>query len=195
MAITRAAPWESRPAGKARRQVADPYTPAAINQLQVDALAQATPLRRRAARTVIALGAGAGLDGRWVGKVTAADVLRVGSAVVVRVGEPSARQVPVIRSWESEVLDLAAGAGSEFLIGGRSLAPNRVSDLIYRLEIPRGHPKLSPARLRSTWLVTHLTLGTRLPELARAAGLQGVFVLSDLLPHVPTSTIEQRSKC
>jgi hypothetical protein len=28
-------------------------------------------------------------------------------------------------------------------------------------------------------------MGTRLPELARAAGLQGVTVLSDLLPFVP----------
>ncbi len=33
--------------------------------------------------------------------------------------------------------------------------------------------------------MTHLAMGTRLPELARAAGLQGVTVLSDLLPFVP----------
>jgi hypothetical protein len=45
---------------------------------------------------------------------------------------------------------------------------------------------LSASRLRSTWLVTHLTMGTRLPELARAAGLGGVTVLSDLLAFVPT---------
>ena len=184
MALTRQAPWEAQPAGIARRQVADPYTPAEIAHLKADALAQATKLRRTASRAVLALGAGAGLDGRWVGKVTAAEVLKVGPAVMVKVGEPCPRQVPVLAAWEKELLDLADSAGSEFLIGGRSVAPNRVSDLIYRLEVPRGHPKLSPARLRSTWLVTHLAMGTRLPELARAAGLQGVFVLSDLLPHV-----------
>jgi hypothetical protein len=39
--------------------------------------------------------------------------------------------------------------------------------------------------MRSTWLVTHLAMGTRLPELARAAGLAGVTVLSDLLRFVP----------
>ncbi|HEX3540468.1 MAG TPA: hypothetical protein VHT75_08505 [Acidimicrobiales bacterium] len=33
--------------------------------------------------------------------------------------------------------------------------------------------------------MTHLAMGTRLPELARAAGLQGVTVLSDLLEFVP----------
>jgi len=32
--------------------------------------------------------------------------------------------------------------------------------------------------------VTHLALGTRLPEPARAAGLSGISVLSDLLPFV-----------
>jgi hypothetical protein len=39
--------------------------------------------------------------------------------------------------------------------------------------------------MRSTWLLVHLALGTRLPELARAAGLEGVTVLSDLLRFVP----------
>ena len=184
IALTRNAPWESQPAGLARRQVADPYTSIEIEQLKVDARTQATGLRRRAARAFLALGAGAGLDGRWVATVSASDVIKLSDAVLVRVGGPSARQVPVLAAWEGEVVDLATSAGNQFLIGGRSLAPNRVSDLIYRLEVPRGHPKLSPARLRSTWLVTHLAMGTRLPELARAAGLRGVFVLSDLLPHV-----------
>ena len=185
IALTRHAPWEPQPAGIARRQVADPYTPAEVDQLKADALTQPTRLRRRATRAFLALGAGAGLDGRWVATVSASDVIKLSHAVLVRVGEPSARHVPVLAAWEEEVLNLATSAGNQFLIGGRSLAPNRVSDLIYRLEVPRDHPKLSPARLRSTWLVTHLTLGTRLPELARAAGLRGVFVLSDLLPHVP----------
>ncbi|MDQ6617726.1 MAG: hypothetical protein M3083_23975 [Actinomycetota bacterium] len=51
--------------------------------------------------------------------------------------------------------------------------------------VAHGHPRLSASRLRSTWLVSHLALGIRLPELARAAGLSGVTVLSDLLRFVP----------
>jgi hypothetical protein len=51
--------------------------------------------------------------------------------------------------------------------------------------VAHGSPQFSASRLRSTWLVTHLAMGTRLPELARAAGLQGVTVLSDLLAFVP----------
>jgi hypothetical protein len=106
--------------------------------------------------------------------------------VLVRVGEPAARIVPVLASWERDVLELAASAGDEFLVGGRSVARNRAGSLAASIVVALGHPRLSASRLRSTWLVTHLAMGTRLPELARAAGLQGVTVLSDLLPFVPS---------
>ena len=105
--------------------------------------------------------------------------------MLVRVGEPAARVVPMLVRWEDEVLDLAATAGDEFLVGGRSTARNRTGALAASLVVAHGHPKFSASRLRSTWLVTHLAVGTRLPELARAAGLQGVTVLSDLLEFVP----------
>lgn len=183
--LTRWAPWEARPAPVARRHVASPYTPAELDSLRSDALAQPTVGRVRAARALLALGAGAGLDGRWVARVEAADVSVDGCVVLVGVGGPSARAVPVLAAWEDEVLALAESASGEFLVGGRSLSKNRAGALASSLVVANGHPRFSGSRLRSTWLVTHLALGTRLPELARAAGLQGVTVLSDLLPSVP----------
>ena len=183
--LTRQAPWQPKPATVARRQVAPPFTADELELLRADALVQPSPSRVRAARALLALGAGAGLDGRWVARVAAGDVQRVGDSVFVEVGEPSARRVPVLACWESEVLDLAATAGAEFVVGGYSTSKNRAGALAAWLVVPNGHPRFSASRLRSTWLVTHLTLGTRLPELARAAGLQGVTVLSDLLPNVP----------
>ncbi len=105
--------------------------------------------------------------------------------MVVAVHGPVPRDVPVLAAWEDDVLELAAGMGDEFLVGGRSTARNRAGSLARRVTVAPGHPRLSGARLRSTWLVTHLSMGTRLPELARAAGLQGVTVLSDLLLYVP----------
>jgi hypothetical protein len=90
----------------------------------------------------------------------------------------------VLARWECVVLELAASAGDDFLVGGRSLAINRAGDLARKFKVGLGHPALSAPRLRSTWLVHHLTIGTRLPELARAAGLMGITVLSDLLPNV-----------
>jgi hypothetical protein len=189
--LTERAPWEPRPPSIARRQVAPPYTDREIEQLRRDALRQPTAHRQRAARALLALGLGAGLDGRWVTRVAARDVEHRADIVTVRVGEPSPRVVPVLGSWEDEVLELASTAGDEFLVGGHSTSRNRASSLTERLVVPPGHRRLSSSRLRSTWLLWHLTAGTRLPELAAAAGLQGVTVLSDLLASVtPMPAVE-----
>ncbi len=69
--LTTGAPWEPRPASVARRQVAAPYTAGEVQLLRSDALDQPTASRRRAARAFLALGLGAGLDGRWVTRVAA----------------------------------------------------------------------------------------------------------------------------
>jgi len=183
--LTRRAPWEARAATVAHRQVAVPYATEELAALRADAIVQPTAGRLRAARALLALGAGAGLDGRWVARVRREDVSTDAGVVLVRVGEPSARVVPVRASFEDEVLDLASSAGDEFVVGGRSTSKNRAGTLAASLVVGNGHPRFSTSRLRSTWLVTHLAMGTRLPELARAAGLRGVTVLSDLLAFVP----------
>jgi hypothetical protein len=183
--LTTKSPWEPCPVAIARRQVAPPYSDRELAMLRQDALAQSSRGRRRAAQALLALGAGAGLDGRWIARVQAGDVAPLGSAVVVTVGEPAPRRVAVLAWWESEVLELAASAGHEFLVGGHSLSRNRAGALAASLEVGHGHPRFSASRLRSTWLVSHLRMGTRLPELAGAAGLGGVTVLSDLLANVP----------
>jgi integrase len=165
--------------------VARPYTVEEIRGLKDDARAQPTADRVRAARALLTLGAGAGLDGRWVAKVAAADIIDRAGTVLVRVGEPAPRVVPVLPAWQDEVIDMAETAGGEVLVGGTSTARNRAGALAASIVVAHGHPKLSASRLRSTWLVTHLAMGTRMPELVKAAGLQGITVLSDLLLFVP----------
>jgi len=197
--LTTNAPWEPRPPRLARRQVAAPYTETELEILRADAKRYRTESRRRAARALLALGAGAGLDGRWATRVRAKDVLSEKDVVTVRVGPPSPRAVPVLAEWEEEVLQLAATAGDEYLVGGYSTSRNRAGSLVASLEVPPGHPRLSLPRMRSTWLLFHLNARTRLPELAAAAGLQGVTVLSDLLSFVQPmeeadSRIELRGK-
>jgi len=182
--LTTKAPWEPRPSSVARRQVAQPYSSEEVRILEADVNGQRTLARRRAGRALLALGAGAGLDGRWVTRVGPDDLTSESGTLLVRVGAPAARMVPVRWNWAHEVAALAKEAGTEFLVGGRSTSRRRASHLVANLEVPPGHPKLSAARLRSTWLLEHLEAGTRLPELAAAAGLSGVTVLSDLLPHV-----------
>ena len=183
-ALTKKAPWEPRPLSMSRRQVAPPYAGSEVEQLRRTALHQPSAGRRRAARAILALGLGSGLDGRWLAHVRASDVGLRNGVVTVYVRDPSPRAVPVLAGWENEVLELAASAGDEFLVGGTSISKNRTNDLTRWIVTPAGRPRLSAPRLRTTWLLWHLDAGTRLTELARAAGLQGVTVLSDLLGFV-----------
>jgi hypothetical protein len=100
--LTKRAPWEPRPAAVARRQVAAPYAADEVQLLRSDALEQPTASRRRAARALLVLGLGTGLDGRWATRVAASDVTRSASGLHVRVGEPSARSVVALAEWEDE---------------------------------------------------------------------------------------------
>jgi hypothetical protein len=183
--LTRKAPWEPRSQAIPRRSLVMPYTQAEIELLRDDAKEQPTANRRRAARAFLALGLGAGLDGRWASRVVSNDIRRQGSAVVVEVGEPVPRTVVVRAEWEDEMLALAASAGDAFVVGGKSKSPNRTSHLTNALVVPTDHPRLLPARLRSTWLLAHLVAGTRLPELCQAAGIKGPGALQDLIELVP----------
>jgi hypothetical protein len=94
------------------------------------------------------VGVGAGLDGRWFTRVAANDIEDVSGVVVGRLADPSPRSVAVLGTWEDEILDLAATAGDEFLIGGRSRSRNRASTLAASLVVAHGHPLLGlPAAL------------------------------------------------
>jgi hypothetical protein len=183
--LTKNAPWEPRPEPIIRRAVAPPYSPDELAQLRRFAANQSTDERRRRATALIALGAGAGLDGRWSTRIRPGDLLRTPGGLVVRVSPPNPRHVPVLASFASDLEWLLADPSHEVLVGGAYRERNRASDVAARLDPAPGLPRLSSGRLRSTWLVHHLTAGTRLPELAEAAGLVGVTVLSDLMAFIP----------
>jgi hypothetical protein len=192
--VTKKAPWEPRPLAIPRRQIALPYVDQEIVMLWTAAKHQPTERTRRAAFAFLVLGLGAGLDGRWVSKVRAPDVASHKGAVSIAVRAPSPRAVVVRAIFENDVLELAKTAGSEFLVGGKSVSVNRTGHLVSSLVVPTGHPTLAPARLRSTWLLWHLTAGTRLPELCLAAGLQGPAMLGELLSLVPPLSSDQATK-
>jgi len=183
--LTKVAPWEPKPEPMPPRAVAVPYTAMELATLWEDAGRQSTTSRRRAAKALVALGAGAGLDGRWVRTVRGSDVARDGLVIKVTVGPPSSRSVPVLAEWEDEIVALAAEAGDEYLVGGTTTHRNRTNDIAARFEDGHNHPKLAPNRLRSTWIVTHLSKGTRLPELLYAAGTMRIETFDALLKHVP----------
>lgn len=173
--------WE-RPTPVGRRTVAAPYSQAALEALESQ-IARNTDERRRGGQGLMYLGAGAGLDGRWAAKVEKTDVLRDADGLYIAV---DGRIVPVLRSYEERLEELLAETpDGGLIVGGAATHKNAANEIANRLKLDPGCPKLNTGRLRSTWIVTHLALGTRLPELAEAAGTVGITTFSDLLEFVP----------
>lgn len=174
--------WEAPPPAVTSRTVAPPYRPVDVARFVTDAARQPTEARTADFAVILALGLGAGLDGRWLTRIERRHIDVRADGVLVRVPEPAARVVPVWHAWEAQVAALAERPAGRLL---RTLgAGTDLHGHVERLVLGPRTPRLSAGRLRSTWLVTHLAAGTRLPELARAAGLKGITTLSDLLSDV-----------
>jgi hypothetical protein len=116
--------------------------------------------------------------------VRGSDVITTGVVVRVLVTGEAPRSVPVLDRYEDLLVGLAKPAGDGLLIGATSTHRNNTSKLTASLKRGSGHPVLSVPRLRSTWIVEHLTRGTRLPELLAAAGTTRIEPFDDLLVYV-----------
>ncbi|MHB1775732.1 MAG: hypothetical protein ACYCU7_07080 [Acidimicrobiales bacterium] len=94
----------------------------------------------------------------------------------------------MLTAYAPHLLCLAREAGDEPIIGG--VKPDRRSvttGLLGRVEGGADLPQLEPARLRSTWIATHLRAGVRIDVLMEAAGLSGPATLADLARYLDAS--------
>jgi hypothetical protein len=183
--LTKKAPWEPKPQPVARKALTAPYSSDEIEVILRDIGSQTTAGRSRAATAIAMLGLGAGLDARWTAKVCGTDVRRDGDHVIVDVPDPAQRIVVVRSRFADQLLDLAERAGDEPLISARApTSKNVVSNLCLKITIDRGRLHLSAARLRSSWIVAHLSAGTPMAALIEAAGCKGFGSFDDLLPFV-----------
>jgi len=143
-----------------------------------------TTKRRRPLRSLILLGAGAGLT-------APADLIRLTPTAIRRdtdnilVVETGTRSVPVLARYATQIEQHAQAciaAGDERLIGGNTASDSRVSDLAHTFE-RHGRP-LEPRRLRLRWLTDVLSGPVHLPALLDAAGLIQPDSLARALPYV-----------
>jgi len=169
----------------AYRRVRPPYSGDQIAGYLRLAAAQPTAARRRAVSAVIALGAGCGLDSRDMLQVRGADVRPFDARTDVTVaGGTRPRVVTALVAFEGELARLSRQAQARLLIGGTTQTGHNVtSKALGRLVRDDALPPLVVSRLRSTWLTKHLDLGTPLPVLMAAAGLQTARPLEDLLRY------------
>ena len=142
-----------QPLALGRERAQAPYDEAELAAYLSLADAQPTEARRQRAAGLIALGAGAGLIGADLRLVRGHDVMARSGGVIVCVRGRHPRVVPVRAELAERALRAARWAGPGFIVGGAE--PNRrnvTSPLIASLAGGRDLPRLSLARLRSTWV-------------------------------------------
>lgn len=131
------------------------------------------PAKRRPAQVLVALGLGAGLPPRELCSVRAADVADQGR--FVQVGE---RTIPVLADWRTDLVEIAAHASDPSaplfrpnIAGSKNMVTNFVATCANEGFRPAAQ------RMRATWLVEHLSLGTPMQDLLWSAGLKSMDAL------------------
>ena len=183
-----ASPQQEPPLPIAYRRVRPPYSCEEVQGLLALASAQPTPTRRRTLRALLHLGLGCGIASRDLAWVRGQDIeqLQDGSVSVTVSGGTRPRTVITLEAHEATLLEIARFARAGLLIGGTARGRRNVTrGPLDRVVGGEDLPRLETARLRSTWLLTHLRARTPLPTLMTAAGLTTVRPLEDLLHHCP----------
>ena len=149
-----------------------PYSSAEVAALYSWSRGLPTERYRDNVGVILALGLGAGLHSQEINRLVGTDIAVDGDGVLVQVIGERERCVPVLREFEAEVAVLARlGDAPVFLPERTSISLKQVPNFIARC--PEGsvrRPNVN--RLRNTWVVRHLSGGTHLSALARAAGVR-----------------------
>lgn len=164
-----------------------PYKPKEIASLLAWAEWQSTAARRANARTLLSLGLGAGLSAVEIGHFRIRDIRIDEDGVVAHVQGDRERDVPVLRAWESNLIDRYRQLDGDrwaFRENHTDFYPNLVSNFVNRSKATVVRPQAQ--RMRTTWLVTHLTAGTPLAALVSAAGVESLAGLGRYLRFVGT---------
>lgn len=160
---------------------------------------QPTAAKRRALSALVALGLGAGLDGREQKAVSPDQVREVDLgdqvALVVSVGGDRAREVVVRAQYDAllrEALHLheEEGRRRDQPLYGRSNERNNVTTAVTSKAVTAtgAGVDINATRLRATWLVALMEAQVPLSVLLRTAGLRGARTLVDLLPYCAAPT-------
>ena len=165
-----------------------PYSPAGRAELAALAAAQRDPATRASALALVVFGIGAGLRPGELVALRGSDVTRRGRQVLVQVGGPAARAVPVTagyagRAWE---LARAAGGGHVFRPGPAERSyKNFVTNFALGLTADPAAPRLSLRRARSTFICGHLAAGTPVDVVLAITGIAEAGSLARYARHVP----------
>lgn len=164
-----------------------PYTAADEPEIYRWAMGQPGD-RALSARALVALGLGAGLPPREVVTVRGSDVLDSGERLRVR--GPGARIVPILDDWAAELAAVACAApelDAPLFRPGIVWTKNIVTIFVDRSRGSGLRP--SAQRMRATWLVHHLSVGTPMQDLLYMAGLRSMDALVRYERYLPQASL------
>lgn len=147
------------------------------------ALGQHTINNRHKAMTMLALSAGGGLWSAEIGLVLREDIVADKTGVMISVHGDTPRQVPLLRQWEDWLLEVAETRQPGEPLFGSTTRGNHVNMLSNFTSRSLGEAPTN-ARLRATWIVTHIALATPMKGLFRASGFKQFGNLHHYLKYV-----------
>jgi integrase len=184
-ALARSLERYPEPLPLAREPAKRPYTEPEIEGYLRLARALSTRRRRMRATALVCLGAGAGVIAGELRHARGTDVVERAGGVIVMVSGRRARSVPVLAGYQPPLLEAAAFAGEQFIVGGREPGRRNITDeLCALLSSDSLLPRLESGRLRSTWLMAcarEISLGAFM----QAAGISCSQRLGDLAARLP----------
>ena len=163
--------YPPRPLAIVRDNPLRPYSEEDLTALLAWCRGLPTDRFRDNAMGVIVAGLGAGLTSQGCASWSATTVADTEGVVVTVIGA-KARTVPVVERWAATMHARALEVGSRpFLFPERTrISRHQLPNFLERC--PTGDaPQLDTRRLRNTWIVGHLSVGTHLQSLVTAAGV------------------------
>ncbi|MGY1618169.1 hypothetical protein ACI797_15630 [Geodermatophilus sp. SYSU D00691] len=165
--------------------VKPPYTPTELAVITRVCRTQPTEAKRRDLSTVVALGAGAGLDSIDLRHLYTEHIEDLGAdGLQVHVQQPRPRIVPVRSRLEDRLRSAVDGRRSgELVLGDKVDRRNTAARAVENAAL-YNVPHIEAARLRATWLADLMTDTVPIGVLLNAAGLKSARTLVDLVPHL-----------
>jgi hypothetical protein len=153
-----------------KRTIQTPYTAKEMASFQLWSRGQNTELLRHRSALILAFCAGAGMQAGELRTLMRHDVVVDDEGILVHVRGTNARLVPVLRSWEPWVAEVLSTFPTSNLLWGGARATGGKNMVNHFTDRASGVSP-SSARLRATWITTHLSLGTPVKDLMRAGGM------------------------
>lgn len=151
-----------------------PYSRAETAQLASWAKTLSTEQRRSSATNLLALGFGAGLATREILTARASDIIVVGEDALVHVPGEDERIVPIQMDWKPYLEVPAESDPLLFRPRRATISESQVTDFVLAT---RTDLDVKPGRMRATWLLRMLQVGTPALELLELSGMKNFAAL------------------